>query len=98
MHNQHSVTRRDSLKRVLLPIVVAAVGLVAPAAYAVKQTGGEYNTMYAGLGAKGYDAVSYFTKGKPTMGSAQYENLYGGVTWRFVNQKNLDMFAANPQK
>jgi YHS domain-containing protein len=89
------------LGRALLPLavaVVAATGFVAPPAHAVKQTGGEYNTMYAGLGAKGYDVVSYFTTGKPTVGSAQHESVYGGVTWRFANEKNLKLFAANPEK
>ncbi|MBI3899294.1 MAG: YHS domain-containing protein [Gammaproteobacteria bacterium] len=54
--------------------------------------------MYAGLGAKGYDVVSYFNKGKPAVGSAEHESVYGGVTWRFVSEKNKEAFAANPEK
>lgn len=33
----------------------------AEPALAVKNTGGEYSTPFAGLGAKGYDMVAYFT-------------------------------------
>lgn len=34
---------------------------------AVKYTGKEYNTLFAGLGAKGYDVVSYSTgRGRPS--------------------------------
>lgn len=64
----------------------------------MKQTGGEFNTMHAGLGAKGYDVVSYFTDGRPVMGSSQHEYVYGGVTWHFASENHRAMFAANPEK
>ena len=83
----------------VLTFMVIAVGSVTPlASHAVKQTGGEYNTMYAGLGAKGYDVVAYFTQGKPVPGSDKHESVYGGVTWRFANNEHRAMFAANPEK
>jgi YHS domain-containing protein len=69
-----------------------------PAAHAVKTTGGEYNTMYAGLGAKGYDVVAYFTEGKPVPGSDRYTTEYGGVTWQFASREHRDMFTANPAR
>lgn len=84
--------------------VCIAAGAVAMAlaaaqpAYAVKLTGGEYNTMYAGLGAKGYDIVAYFTEGKPRMGSDRYTAPYGGVTWQFASREHRDLFAANPAR
>lgn len=82
-----------------LAIVLVAAASSAPlASFAVKQTGGEYNTMHAGLGAKGYDVVNYFTDGTAVQGSANHESVYGGVTWRFVNKAHRDMFAANPEK
>ena len=83
----------------LLVILAMTVGSIAPlTSYAVKQTGGEYNTLYAGLGAKGYDVVAYFDQGKPVMGSASHEFVYGGVTWRFVSEKHRAQFEANPEK
>lgn len=83
-----------------LMILLALFGMVfAPgAALAVKQTGGEYNTMFAGLGAKGYDVVAYFTDGMPVEGKAEFEAVYGGVTWRFANAEHRDAFKVEPAK
>ncbi len=101
MNIQQIFNRQINLKQVLKILVFAAVatGSIAPlTVYAVKQTGGEYNTMYAGLGAKGYDVVSYFTDGKPAQGSERNTHVYGGVTWQFASPEHRDMFAANPVK
>lgn len=95
------VSRRTGLThavKALAILLVAAASSAPLASFAVKQTGGEYNTMYAGLGAKGYDVVNYFTEGKAVQGSANHESVYGGVTWRFVSKAHRDMFAANPEK
>lgn len=78
-----------------LAAALALTTLAAPS-FAVKQTGGEYNTLYAGLGAKGYDVVAYFTAGKATPGSKNYTADYGGVTWQFASEENRDLFKANP--
>ena len=67
-------------------------------AFAVKQTGGEYNTLHAGLGAKGYDVVSYFTVGAPVAGSDRYTAEYGGVKWQFSSGENLAAFKSDPAK
>jgi YHS domain-containing protein len=74
-----------------------AVWMTGTAA-AVTHTGGEYNTLYAGLGAKGYDVVAYFTDNKPVMGSEEFFTEYGGVTWRFATAEHRDLFKANPVK
>jgi YHS domain-containing protein len=89
-----------SYRRILSAVAAAAAVLaITPStAFAVKQTGAEYNTLYAGLGAKGYDVVSYFTEKKPAQGSDKYTSSYGGVTWQFVSTEHRDMFAANPTK
>ena len=67
-------------------------------ALALKNTGGEYNTMYAGLGAKGYDVVAYFTDGKPTQGSDRFTATYGGVKWQFASREHRDAFEADPAR
>lgn len=83
---------------------LAAAGAIAllaglPAvAHAVKSTGGEYNTLYAGLGAKGYDVVAYFNGGTPAQGSEGITAEYGGVTWRFASREHRDLFRADPAK
>lgn len=101
MSMQQILNRRIYLKQALKALVfatVAAGGIAPVTVHAVKQTGGEYNTMYAGLGAKGYDVVAYFMDGKPVEGSDRHEHAYGGVTWRFASQEHRDTFAANPEK
>ncbi len=46
----------------------------------------------------GYDAVSYFTEGKPVKGSDDYAFEYNGATWLFASAGNRDAFAANPAR
>ena len=87
-------------KLIRLATLAAALGLtgITTPALAVKHTGGEYNTLFAGLGAKGYDVVAYFTAGKPAPGSDRYTAEYGGVKWQFTSAENRDAFKADPAK
>jgi YHS domain-containing protein len=86
-------------KRSMILSCFALVAMwLAGTASAVTHTGGEYNTLYAGLGAKGYDVVAYFTDNKPVVGSEGYFAEYGGVTWRFASAQHRDMFKADPAK
>ena len=91
-------THFQQLVRAATLTLVASLGAVSTPVLAVKNTGGEYNTLYAGLGAKGYDVVSYFTDGKPTPGSDRYTHAFGGVTWQFASKAHRDEFVGNPQK
>lgn len=84
--------------RVILLSAGLAVGAASGPASAVKQTGGEYNTLFAGLGAKGYDVVAYFVNGGASQGSERHTLEYGGVTWRFATRENRDLFAGDPVK
>ena len=87
-------------RRALLALAVPLLTLAAwPAtSHATKTTGGEYNSLHAGLGAKGYDVVSYFTDKKPAQGSDRFTASYGGVTWQFVSAEHRDLFKADPAK
>jgi YHS domain-containing protein len=78
--------------------VLALAVLASTSAHAIDRTGGTYNSLYAGLGAKGYDVVAYFTDGKPVKGKNEFEALHGGVTWKFASAAHRDRFAANPDK
>ena len=101
MNLHRIVYRRTNIKhavKVLAILAVVAGGVAPLTSYAVKQTGGEYNTLYAGLGAKGYDVVAYFNQGKPVQGIQKHESVYGGVTWRFASKKHRELFEANPEK
>jgi YHS domain-containing protein len=51
-----------------------------------------------GLGARGYDVVSYFTDGKAMKGSPQFTHEHGGVKWQFASAEHRDMFKADPAK
>ncbi|MEK7316845.1 MAG: YHS domain-containing (seleno)protein [Candidatus Eisenbacteria bacterium] len=86
--------------RIAAATAVAAIAVagISTQAWAVKTTGREYNTLHAGLGAKGYDVVSYFTDDKAAVGSQDFTHAYGGVTWRFVSKEHRDLFVKSPAK
>lgn len=50
------------------------------------------------IAIKGYDTVSYFTKGMPVQGSAKYSATYKNAIYQFSSAKNRDMFKAAPAK
>jgi YHS domain-containing protein len=75
-----------------------ALGATAGAAHAADTTSGKYNSVYAGLGIKGYDAVAYFTEGKPVQGSKDFSYDWKGVTWLFASAEHRDLFKAQPEK
>jgi len=51
-----------------------------------------------GLAVKGYDPVSYFVTGKPTLGFAQFATTYKGAIYRFSSAENRARFIATPEK
>ena len=51
-----------------------------------------------GVALKGHDPVTYFTDGKPTMGSAEYTASADGATYHFASADNRDKFLADPGK
>jgi YHS domain-containing protein len=79
-------------------IAALALMLSIGSAEAQNRTGGTYNSLHAGIGAKGYDVVAYFTVGKPVPGSAQHTVEHGGVTWRFATAEHRDIFKSDPGK
>ena len=50
------------------------------------------------LAIKGYDAVSYFTKGSPTKGTNKFTSAYNGAIYQFSSASNRDLFKSNPSK
>jgi YHS domain-containing protein len=51
----------------------------------------------SGVALEGYDAVSYFTDGKPTPGNAEHEVDWRGARWQFTSKEHADAFKANPE-
>jgi len=45
---------------------------------------------------RGYDAVAYFTVGKPTQGSDQFTASWQGATFKFASAANLELFKVDP--
>lgn len=85
--------------RIIRRAMLAAVAAMLPlAALAADKTGGLFNRISGSLGAKGYDVVAYHALGKPTPGSAQFQQTHGGVTWQFANAEHLELFKADPAR
>lgn len=66
----------------------------------VRRDVSQYNLERGKPAIQGYDPVAYFPEGggKPAKGDAKFAYAYRGVTYHFVNQKNLDAFKAEPTK
>jgi len=58
----------------------------------------EVNANGNDLAIKGYDAVSYFSKGEPTKGSNEFTSAYNGAIYQFSSADNRDLFKADPTK
>jgi len=68
--------------------LIAVAPFVAPLRVRAAET--------APLAIKGYDAVAYFTDGKPVRGSPTIEYEWDEYRYRFSSAKHLEMFKADP--
>lgn len=50
------------------------------------------------LALKGYDTVAYFTVGRPTVGTAEFETVFDGARYRFASAENLALFESDPDR
>jgi YHS domain-containing protein len=55
-------------------------------------------TPSSGLALGGHDPVAYFTDGRQTAGSTQFETTWQGARWRFASQENLEKFRGEPER
>lgn len=55
----------------------------------------QFNTQH-GLGIDGYDPVSYFQERKASKGQSSLAYSYGGITYYFSSNTNLELFKKNP--
>jgi YHS domain-containing protein len=55
-----------------------------------------YKAWLSDLAVSGYDAVAYFTEGKPVEGSDDFTVEYNGAVWRFASAENREAFTSNP--
>ena len=80
-------------QRAIAGVVVAALVAVAAPAFAKEPlyTGG-------GLALSGYDAVAYFSEGKPVKGRPEFETQWGGARWQFASAANREAFVKSPDR
>ena len=50
------------------------------------------------LSLRGYDAVAYFTVGRPVQGNAEFEYVWRKLRWRFATGEHRDLFIKDPQR
>lgn len=79
----HKLCRRTALRSSLL---VALTLVVPPSSFALDMP----------LAIQGYDPVAYFTDGKPTRGTPEFEYQWDEHTYRFTSARNRDLFKADP--
>ena len=80
----------------LATILAALLVLFAVPAQAAKDK--VYKAWLSDLAVSGYDAVAYFTEGKPVEGSDDFTAEYDGALWRFGSAENRDAFTADPAR
>ncbi|MEZ0540330.1 YHS domain-containing (seleno)protein [Fibrella arboris] len=76
------------------PIIRPLLVLLVSATTALAQTSPIF--VKDGNAIRGYDAVAYFTEGKPVLGDSAYSYAWQGANWRFASDRNRDAFKANP--
>ena len=78
---------------VSMALAFGATGLAAQPAFAAEPA------IYANaekLAVGGYDPVSYFNPGGPTVGLAKHESQWNGAAWRFASAESQAKFLADP--
>ena len=82
------------MKTILLVAALFIVAVAIPGAEALSPINA---TLFGSKAIKGYDAVAYFTEGKPVKGAKQFTYEWKGATWFFANAENLAAFMDNPE-
>jgi len=78
--------------------IASIVTLITLYSVALAGTKPAVNTNKSGLALKGYDAVAYFTNGKPVMGEKKFSYKWMKATWYFSSKENLELFKDEPRK
>ena len=79
------------LKQSLIGGLLLIAGIVATSSFAGDIT-------HSTPGLSGYDAVAYFTDGKPVRGSGYHVVVQDGVTYAFASAEHKKLFIANPKQ
>lgn len=57
-----------------------------------------YSTDDSMIALNGYSPVSYIEEGKAQLGKKEYKTTHDGLTYYFINKKQLDKFKKSPTK
>ncbi len=82
-----------NIRPILAALALSGVAIALPA-HAEKAP--VYTGSFSNVAVEGYDAVAYFTEGKPVKGDKDFATEYNGAEFRFASQANLDAFKADP--
>lgn len=83
------------LKKRAAPAALMALVLVAAMAAPAAAYDIERNA-FSGDAIEGFDAVAYWTTGKPTPGSRAFTLDWHGALWCFASAKDLALFKSDP--
>jgi YHS domain-containing protein len=81
--------------RFLAAVAVALVFALPASAAAAPRVN---KSFFGSVALDGYDAVAYFTDGKPVEGRSEITFEWNGAVWRFATAEHRDLFAADPAK
>jgi YHS domain-containing protein len=81
----------------LLTAIALAAPMLAPLPVFAKLAP-VYTGTFNNNAISGYDAVAYFTQGKPIKGDKKFSANYKGATWFFASAANRDSFLKDPEK
>ena len=84
-----------TLPKLRLPTIFATL-LVLSTVPAQAAKDPVFTTLLSDIAVSGYDAVAYFTEGRPVEGSDDFTVEYSGAVWRFASAENRDAFSSNP--
>jgi hypothetical protein len=89
LHTQGVTVRPKQIRAfIVLPFVFA----LSAAAWAAGKPA--INTSRRDLALRGYDAVAYWSEGKPLQGLASFEYRWMNAVWRFASAEHRDQFSS----
>jgi YHS domain-containing protein len=84
--------------RTLLASLALAFSTLFIAAPAYADQPPVHTGLLSRVAVSGYDAVAYFTEGRPVRGTTQHRIMHQGYEYRFASAENLAAFRANPSR
>ena len=78
--------------------LTAAALLLALSATALAEKDPVYTGLFSNTALGGYDAVAYFTDGKPVRGDSAHAYQWRGARWLFASEAHRDAFAEAPER